>query len=115
MTLSRPEITPLGAEKITATPEPQLDPNGDPIPGTSDPFDIEGCALWPRGTSEDNFRSATTTEDLVLLAPVYETDLSAQMTITWRGRTYHAEGQPAPWIHLDGVYAGTQLNLEWGS
>lgn len=113
MTLWRP-IDQLGGETITATPEPERDDNGDPIAGTAEPFDIEGCALWPKGTSEDSFRAATTTEDLVLLAPVYETDLAADMTIERRGVTYRLDGEPAAWLHLDGSYAGTQANLKRG-
>lgn len=114
MTLQRP-IEPIGPETVTVTPEAQEDDNGDPIEGTAVPFDIDGCALWPKGTSEDGFRAATTTEDLVMLAPVFETDLAANMTVTRRGVTYRIEGKPAAWIHLDGEYAGTQANLKWGS
>lgn len=111
MILQRP-IRRLGGETVTATPEPQLDDNGDPIAGTAEPFDIVGCAIWPKGTSEDNFRAATTTEDMVMLAPVYETDLSAEMTIERRGATYRVDGRPAPHVHYDGAYAGTQVNLK---
>lgn len=115
MTVLWRPIDKIAGETVTATPEPQRDDNGDPIAGTSTPFDIVGCAVWPKGTSEDNFRAATTTEDLVLLAPVYETDLAADMTITWRSQTYRVDGEPAPWVHLDGTYAGTQANLKRGS
>lgn len=108
-------IDPIGGESVTVTPEPERDANGDPVGGSGTAFDIVGCALWPKGTSEENFRAATTTEDLVMLAPVYETDLSSTMTVTYRGRDYQADGKPAPWIHLDGVYAGTQVNLKRGS
>lgn len=95
--------------------EPERDGNGDPIPGTGESFDIEGCAAWPTGTSEDNFRAATTTEDLTMLAPVYETDLSEFMTVTRRGQKYTIEGKPAAWLNLDGSYAGTQVMLKRGS
>jgi len=108
-------IDPIGAEMVTATPELQTDENGDPIEGTATPFDVMGCSVSPRNTSEDNFRAATTTEDMVLFAPVYETDLSEQMTVTWREKTYRIDGEPAPWIALDGVYMGTQANLKRGS
>lgn len=108
-------IEPIGAETVTAQSEPEEDANGDPIPGTSEPFDITGCAIWPKGTSEDNFRAATTTEDQVMLAPVYETDLAANMTITRRGQVYYVDGEPAAWVHMDGTYAGTQVNLRRGT
>ena len=108
-------IDAIGAETVTATPEQARDENGDPIEGAVTAFDIMGCSVSPRNSSEDNFRSATTTEDMVLLAPVYETDLSSTMVITWRGQDYRIEGKPAPWVHLDGTYAGTQANLERGS
>lgn len=115
MTVLWRPIDPIGAETVTAKAEPERDDNGDPIEGTGAEFDVLGCSVSPRNTSEDAFRAATTTEDMVLYAPVYETDLSAQMTITWRGRTYTIDGKPAPWVHLDGTYAGTQANLEKGS
>lgn len=108
-------IDAIGGETVTATPELQRDANGDPIAGSVTPFDIVGCAVWPKGTSEESFRAAVTTEDLVMLAPVYDTDLSSTMTITYRGREYRIDGEPAPWTHLDGVYAGTQVNLKRGS
>jgi hypothetical protein len=108
-------IEAIGSETVTAKAELEEDANGDPIEGIGAEFDVVGCSVSPRNSSEDNFRSATTTEDMVLLAPVYETDLSAQMTITWRGQTYTIEGEPAPWVHLDGEYAGTQANLKRGS
>jgi hypothetical protein len=105
----------LGGETVTVTPEPERDDNGDPIEGTAEPFDIVGCAVWPKGTGEDNFRAATTTEDLVLVAPVYETDLAANVTVTRRGVVYRVDGRPAPWIGYDGRIDGTQANLKWGS
>jgi len=108
-------IDAIGSETVTATPEQARDENGDPIDGDVEAFDIVGCSVSPRHTSEDNFRGATTTEDMVLYAPVYESDLSSTMTITWRDQDYRIEGKPAPWVHLDGTYAGTQANLERGS
>lgn len=115
MTVLWRPIDAIGAETVTATPEQARDENGDPIEGEVEPFDILGCSVSPRNSSEDNFRAATTTEDMVLYAPVYETDLLPTMTITWRGQTYTIDGKPAPWVHLDGTYAGTQANLEKGS
>lgn len=114
MILHRP-MRRLGGETITVTPELARDDNGDPIAGSAEPFSIAGCALWPKGTGEDGFRAATTTEDLVLVAPVYETDLAADMTVTRRGVVYRIEGKPAAWVGMDGKIDGTQANLKWGS
>jgi len=108
-------IEPIGEELVHVEVEPAVDENGDPIEGDATDFDVAGCSVSPRNTSEDNFRAATTTEDMVLFAPVYETDLSSTMKVTWRERTYKIEGEPAPWVALDGVYMGTQANLKRGS
>lgn len=113
MTLWRP-IEPIGSEVVTFQPEPERDDNGDPIEGTAVPFDVEGCAVWSSGTSEDNFRAATTTEGFTVAAPVYDTDLSSRMTVTWRGRTMLIDGEPVPWNALDDVYMGTQVNTKRG-
>lgn len=114
VTLARP-IDAIGAETVVFTTEPEVDRNGDPIEGTATEYTVAGCAVWPAGTSEEAFRAATTTQDIVVAAPVYETDLSARMTVAWRGQTYTVDGEPVPWISLDGVYMGTQVNAERGS
>lgn len=105
----------LGAEKITVKVEAQTDEVGDPIPGTESEFEIEGCAVYPTATSEASFRSATVSQDQVLLAPVEETVLAENMTVTRRGKTYSIEGSPVAWLDMRGEIMGTQANLHYGS
>lgn len=112
VTLRRP-LRRNGNETVTVKPVGQKDKFGDVIPGTDEPFEIEGCAVYPQGGSEETFRSSTVTENAVMLAPVYETDLTSGATVTWRSRTYHVQGPPAPLTFFNGQYAGTQVNLKY--
>lgn len=110
-------MKPIGSEKAMVATEPSLDQYGEVVPGTGDPVEIKGCAFWSAGTSEEAFRAATTTEDLVLAAPVAIDALAANMTVTrpLTGRTYNIDGEPIPWLSLSGVLMGVQANLKRAS
>jgi hypothetical protein len=110
--IHRPFITPIGAETVIVVFPDSVDEFGDPVGSGAPGGRIEGCAVVPRSASEDSFRAATTTTDMLMIAPVYETDLDATHSVVWRGNTYEIQGTPVPWIHLSGEYAGTQVNLK---
>lgn len=112
--LVRPHIDPIGVEVIVVKGEQEYDPFGDPIGGTAEDISIPGCHIYPKGADEAAFRAATTTDDLICLAPVWETDVKSTAVIRWRGKDYHVDGNPMPWTYLDGEYAGTQINLVGG-
>ncbi len=112
MTLARP-LRRNGNEKVTVTPVGEKDAFGDVVPGSDEPFDIEGCAVYPQGGSEETFRSSTVTENAVLVAPVYETDITTGATVQWRSRTYHVQGPPGALMFFNGQYGGTQVNLKY--
>lgn len=104
-------MSPLGSETVTVKPDLQYDPVGNPIQGTDDSYEIKGCAVYPIGTSEADYRSSTVTENLILLAPVEESTLDSGLAVVRRGRTYSIDGEPQPHVFLDGTLAGTQVTL----
>jgi len=110
--LVRAEIEPLGAQTVEVTRQPDLDHFGDPIPGTDETFEIDGCDVWFEGSGEESFRAAVTSDRATLLAPVYHTDLFSTDTVVWRGMKFRAVGNAMPWYYLDGDTSGVQLNLE---
>lgn len=112
VTLVRPHVRRIGAQTVTVQETQELDAHGDPIGDPPEPFDIPGCAVYPAGASEENFRAATTTDDVILIAPVYEGDIKSSATIAWRGKTFSVEGNPMPWLYGSGEVAGIQINLK---
>jgi len=67
---------------------------GDPSPGTE--FQLDGCVLAPRGSSEVNDFSQTVLEDVTLFCPA-GADVRASDLVRWNGRTYSVQGTPSVW------------------
>lgn len=112
--LVRPHIDPLGEMTVVIKGQQEVDWAGDPIPGTAEDTNVPGCHVYPKGADEASFRASTTTDDLVCLAPIFETDVKSTSVIVWRGKEYQVDGNPMPWLDLDGQYVATQINLTRG-
>lgn len=119
-TLIRPHVEPIGPTTAVFIAPVETDPFGDPLPGAGAETEIPGCAFVPRSASEDSFRAATTSTEMMLLAPIYADDLddgdakAEHGTMRVDGQVYQIDGDPLPWRHLDGEHAGTQINLRRG-
>lgn len=86
-------MTARGVETVT-----RLRPSGAAgrhgAPGPRVRFDISGCHMIPRTSSEDTDRQNTVIVGYTLVAPG-GTDLQPSDQIEWRGDTYEVVGLPA--------------------
>ncbi len=91
---------------------PTRDSAGNYIPGVDVVVPIEGCAVWPTGSTENDDTQDQVAERLTLLLP-YGTPAAAISRVRVWGRVYNVTGEPLPWASpLTGTKAGTQLQLE---
>lgn len=79
-------------ETVTRLRAAGRDRNGDP---TGDPSEvnIEGCVIWPTGSSEQTFQQDTVTSDYQVLMPP-GTDVLPTDQIRWDGVVYDVDGEP---------------------
>jgi hypothetical protein len=71
---------------------------------------IEGCAVWPTGTSELVQSQDTVRADLTVLSP--EPDVLATDEFTVYGLRYKVNGQPSFWSSpITGTTGGTEIPL----
>lgn len=104
-------MSELGDQTITVVRPPKRGKNGDPLPGTGSEFDIEGCSVQPRQSTEATDLRDTVTTGLVVFAPgrpdILETD-----RIRYRGNLYAVDGEPAFWDELDGEPEHAEVQLK---
>lgn len=101
----------FGPHTVTRLRPLGVDHHGDPVEGEPDARVIEGCLLYPRGSSEEEGRSATVIVGMVLLAPP-GSDILVTDEIAFRGVTYRVDGRPGAWGFLDGTEACLQVALK---
>lgn len=84
---------PFG-ETLTVLRSTGVDGNGDPLPGSAASTTVDGCAVWPRGTSTETVAGQDTViiGYSALLPPA--TDVLATDQIQWAGDLYEVEGEP---------------------
>lgn len=104
-------MSEIGSETVVLVTPVETDMHGDPLPGTGTETAVDGCAVYPRTSEEDENRAATVTDRLVGLLPIHEDLITQTMQIRWRSKTYDVEGSAMPWVFLDGEDAGCQVNL----
>lgn len=107
-----PPPYPLG-ETITIlrAGAPTQDDYGNDVPGADVEFDVQGCAVWPRTSSEDVRARLQVLEGLNVLAP-YGTDVRPHDRIRVGGVLYDVDGDPGEWrSSLTGTRAGVQIEL----
>lgn len=85
---------------------------GNTIPGPYvDVEDIDGCAVAPRESSEDNTNRTALVVGVTVFAP-YGADVRKADRCVIDGRTYQVEGEPAAWSHpMTGWQPGTVIQL----
>lgn len=87
------------------------DSHGNPVWSTIE-HPVEGCAVWPTGSTEQVQGQDQTSERLTVLAP-YGTDVNAIDQVRVRGLVYEVEGLPSSWRSpLTGTRAGVEVRLE---
>lgn len=107
-------MTPLGAEHLILVTPAQRGPLGDPIPGSRVERPVPGCVVHPRASVEADGRQGTTIVGLTALLPIPMEDVTASMTVIYRGREYAVDGEAVQWTYLDGIDAACQINLKLG-
>lgn len=107
-----PPPYPLGENvTILRSGEPTQDSHGNDVPGTDAETAVEGCAVWPRTSSE----SIDGRDQVIVGVSVgmpYGTDVRATDRVRWRGTVYEVAGRPGPWRNpFTGTCAGIQVDL----
>lgn len=104
---------PLGETVVVLHPgDPVRDSAGNYIPGADVETPIEGCAVWPTGSTENDDAQDQTAERLTVLVP-YGTAVDVISRVRVWGYVYNVNGAPLPWSSpLTGTRAGIQLHLE---
>jgi len=101
-----------GHETLLVRVEQATDDFGDPIPPAPTPYEVAGCVVYPRTTSESDFRSDTVVEGLIALLPVKADTLHSTDQVSYRGRWYDIDGAIGQWTYLSGQNAGAQIQLK---
>jgi len=85
-------------ETVTVVPGPPgSDQYGDPLPVTRVSFDIEGCGVAPRYSTEPTERGRQgVIVGLSIYAPI-GSDILSTDSLRVRGDVYAVEGEPADW------------------
>lgn len=73
---------------------------------------VEGCVVWPTGSTEETQGQDQTSDHLTVLAP-YGTDVTAYERASVRGLLYEVLGVPAQWASpFTATKAGVEARLE---
>ncbi|MDH2424738.1 hypothetical protein [Sphaerisporangium sp. TRM90804] len=104
---------PQGVTIVVLTPgTPVRDSAGNYRPGPDVETEVEGCAVWPTGSTENEDAQVQTAERVTVLAPYGTVATNISRVRVW-GAVYNVEGAPLPWASpLTGTRAGIQLQLE---
>ncbi|WP_177240549.1 hypothetical protein [Nonomuraea wenchangensis] len=87
------------------------DSHGNPV-WTVAELPVEGCAVWPTGSTEETHGQDQTSERLTVLAP-YGTEVRSTDQVRARGLVYEVQGLPSSWRSpLTGTRAGVEVRLE---
>lgn len=104
----------LGGESIIRRRPGGFDGFGNPTASTVPDLPLSGCAVYPRGSTEDSGRSATVVVGYTLLIPDTTVDIVESDQVIWRGQVYEVEGEPGIWPYFDGTDAGLQVAMKRG-
>lgn len=100
---------PFG-ETVSVLHPPALDRYGDPVAGSATTVDYSGCAVWPSGSTEQNFGSSTVTDGIEVLLPPGAIVAPADRLVIG-GNTYQVQGRPFAWrSELTGTDAGVLVS-----
>lgn len=91
-----------GSETITVIRPPGRDPFGDPLPGDSSQFEVDGCLFAPGPSREVGFAAATVDTDGTVYAPP-GTEVFATDRVRVRGQDFSVVGEPQDWGASAGV------------
>lgn len=72
---------------------------------------VEGCMVYPRGSTEDTGRQATVITGLTALLPPGSV-VGPRDQVRFKGEVYDVDGDVGEWDFLDGSAAAVQVNLE---
>lgn len=75
-----------------AAVDPSQPMTGDSA-GDPDETEVDGCVVWPRTTSEDDYGRHHVIEGITVAMPA-GTDVRASDAVRVRGTTYQVAGQP---------------------
>jgi hypothetical protein len=90
---------------------PEQDPYGNDIPGEDVPTDYEGCAVWPRVSSEDVQARDQVIDGLYVLFPLGAIVLATDR-VRVRDQDYLVDGEPGVYRSpLTGTALGPQVAL----
>jgi hypothetical protein len=108
-----PVTAPPYGETVTVVRPPGRDRYGDPLPGSATEVDYDGCAWWPRTSTEVAVGQNTLIEGIDVFFPDSGTDVRATDRLRLRGVLYDVEGDPGEWrSELTGTEAGTQVSAK---
>lgn len=81
-------------------------------PGTPGPRRrVDGCVVFPRGSTEEQGRTATVITGMTVIAPP-GTVVESNDDVEYRGEVYEVIGDVGEWDFFDGSGAGVQINIE---
>lgn len=91
--------------------DPTQDPYGNDVPGPDTETDYDGCAVWPRVSSEDVQARDQVIDGLYVLFPA-GADVLATDRVRARGQVYLVDGEPGLYESpLTGTALGPQVSL----
>jgi hypothetical protein len=103
---------PAGEPAAVLRPgEPTTDPYGNDIPGEDTETTYQGCAVWPRVSSEDVQARDQVIDGLYVVFPT-GADVSSTDRVRTRGQLYLVDGEPGVYRSpLTGTAIGPQVAL----
>lgn len=103
---------PAGETATVLRPGPTTqDPYGNDVPGEDTETTYQGCAVWPRVSSEDVQARDQVIDGLYVLFPA-GADVQATDRIRVRGEVYLVDGEPGLYRSpMTGTTVGPQVSL----
>lgn len=104
-----PPPYPLGRTVTILRPgAPARDAHGNQIPGPDVPTQVDGCAVWPRGSTENTNSRDQVFVGLAVLMP-YGTDVRATDRVKVGDLIYEIDGEPG--VHASPL-TGSRMGVE---
>jgi len=100
-----------GNETVTRYAGAGIRDNFGDYPNLGTGVPVTGCAVYPRGTTEESGAASTVIVGYTVQAPGGSV-FAAGDRVGWRGDIFDIEGKPGLWMFLDGEEASVQFAIK---